>query len=40
MEDVEPLQLHSNTAGFIPDMTSVVDPFILAASEEKVRHSP
>ena len=39
MEDVEP-QLHSTTAGFIPDMTSVVDPFILLASEEKVGHSP
>ena len=36
MEDVEPPQLHSTTAGFIPDMTTVVDPFILAASEEKV----
>lgn len=40
MEDVEPPQLHSTTAGFIPDMTSGVDPFILAASEEKVGHSP
>ena len=40
MEDVEPPQLHSTTAGFIPDMTSVVDPFILAASEDKVGHSP
>lgn len=39
MEDVEP-QLHSTTAGFIPDMTSVVDPFILVASEEEVGHSP
>ena len=40
MEDVEPPQLHSTTAGFITDMTSVVDPFILVASEEKVGHSP
>lgn len=40
MEDIEPPQLHSTTAGFIPDMTSVVDPFILAASEDKVGHSP
>ena len=39
MEDVEPPQLHSTTSGFIP-VTSVVDPFILAASEEKVGHSP
>jgi hypothetical protein len=40
MEDVEPPQLHSTSAGFIPEMTSVVDPFILTASEEKVGHSP
>ena len=40
MEAVEPLQLHSTTAGFIPDMTSVVDPFVLVASEEEVGHSP
>ena len=40
MEDVEPPRLHSTAAGFIPDMTSVVDPFILVASEEKVGHSP
>jgi hypothetical protein len=40
MEDVEPPQLLSTAAGFISDMTSVVDPFILAASEEKVGHSP
>lgn len=40
MEDVEPPQLHSTTAGFIPDMTSVVDSFIMVASEEKVGHSP
>ena len=40
MEDIESSQLHSTTAGFIPDMTSVVDPFILVASEEKVGHSP
>ena len=42
MEAIEPPQLHSTstTAGFIPDMTSVVDPFILAASDEKVGHSP
>jgi hypothetical protein len=40
MEAVEPPQLHSATAVFIPDMTSVVDPFILVASDEKSGHSP
>jgi len=40
MEAVEPSQLHSTSAGFIPDMTSVVDPFILVASDEELGHSP
>jgi hypothetical protein len=40
MEDVEPPQMHSTTAGFIPGMTSVVDPFILVASDENLGHSP
>ena len=40
MEAVEAARLHSATAGFIPDMTSVVDPFMLVASDEKLGHSP
>ena len=40
MEAVEPPQLHSATAGFIPDMTSVVDPFMVVASDKKLGHSP
>jgi hypothetical protein len=42
MEAVEPPQLHSATAGFIPDMTSVIgsDPFMVVASDEKLDHSP
>ena len=45
MEAIEPTQLHSAPAGFIPDMIpdmpSVVDPFILVTSnEKKLGHSP
>lgn len=39
MGAVEP-QVHSTSTGFIPDMTSVVDPFMLVASDEKLGCSP
>lgn len=40
MEAVEPPQLHSASAGFIPDIASVVDPFMLVTSDEKSGRSP
>lgn len=40
MEAVDPPQLHAASAGFIPDMSSVVDPFMLVASDEELGHSP
>jgi hypothetical protein len=40
MEAIELPQLHPASAGFIPDMTSVVDPFMLVTSDDELGCSP